>query len=64
MHSVVEFDGHEDHLFVADILQIVHLELARGVSLVAGLPWRVGVFDGLPSLTCWRPRPPVTQVQK
>src|SRR5262249_38439575 len=40
------FDGHEDHLLVAEILEIVHLEFARTVGLVPRLAGRVGVFDG------------------
>ena len=35
--AVEEFDGHEDHVLVADIFQIVHLELAGGIALVARL---------------------------
>src|SRR5215471_5721174 len=40
-----EFDRHEDHVAVTDILKVMHLEFARPISLVACLAGRVGVFD-------------------
>ena len=62
--AVEEFDGHEDHLLVADIRQVVDLEPAGSVGLVPGLARLIAVFDGGAIMDCWRPRPPVTQVQK
>src|SRR5580658_590378 len=44
--AVEEFDGHEDHLLVAEIFQVVDLILAGAVGFVAGLAGPVGVFDG------------------
>src|SRR5262249_53467371 len=42
--AVEELDGHEDHLLVAEILEVVYLELAGPVGLVARLARLVGVF--------------------
>ena len=36
--AVFELDGHEHHFAVAEVLQIMHLELAFTVGLVAGSP--------------------------
>src|ERR1700758_4666864 len=44
--ALQELDGHEDHLLVAEILEIVDLELAGAVGLVPRLAGRVGIFDG------------------
>src|SRR5262245_17261968 len=44
--ALQELDGHEDHLLVAEIFEIVDLELAGSVGLVPRLARRVGVFDG------------------
>src|ERR1700691_2462881 len=44
--AVEEFDGHENHLLVAQVLEVVHLELAKAIGLVAGLAGRVAIFDG------------------
>src|SRR5690606_4901816 len=44
--AVFELDGHEHHFAVAEILKVVHLELAFAVGLVARLAGLVGVFDG------------------
>src|SRR5262245_17992141 len=43
--AVEELDGHEHHLPVAEVLQVVHLELARPVGLVPRLARLIGVFD-------------------
>src|ERR1700739_1126418 len=43
--AVEKFDGHENHLFVAEILEVVNLELTRAVGLVPCLAGLVGVFD-------------------
>src|SRR5262249_57143798 len=43
--ALQEFDGHEDHLLVAEILEIVDLELAGPISLVPRLAGRVGGLD-------------------
>ena len=46
-------------LLVADVLEVVHLVLARPVGLVARLARLVGVFDrACRPCRCWRPRPP------
>src|SRR5271166_5845211 len=44
--AVEEFDGHEDHLLVAEIFQVMDLELARSIGLVPGLARLIGIFDG------------------
>src|SRR5262245_11062819 len=44
--ALQELDGHEDHLLVAEIFEIVDLELAGSVGLVPRLARRIGVFDG------------------
>src|SRR5262245_10558935 len=44
--AVLELDGHENHFLVAAVLQVVHLELALAVALVACLTRLVGVFNG------------------
>src|SRR6202050_3148691 len=44
--AVDVFDGHEDHLLVAEIFQVMDLVLARPIGLVAGLAGPVGIFDG------------------
>ena len=46
MGILSKFDGHEDHLLVAEIFKIMHLELSCGVGFVAGLAGLVGIFDG------------------
>src|SRR5262249_31823385 len=43
--ALQKLDGHEHHLFVAEIFQIMHLELPRPIALVPGLARSVGVFD-------------------
>src|SRR5437762_916762 len=43
--ALQEFDGHEDHLLVAEILEVMDLELAGAIGLVPGLAGRVGIFD-------------------
>src|SRR5580693_9742102 len=43
--AVEELDGHEDHLLVAEIFQVVDLVLAGAVGLVAGLARLIAVFD-------------------
>src|SRR5437764_15265762 len=49
-HSLVgalqKFDGHEHQLVVADVLEIVHLELPSTVRLVPRLARHIGVFHG------------------
>ena len=44
--AVEELDGHEDHLLVAEIFEVVDLVLAGAIGLVAGLAGLVAVFDG------------------
>src|SRR5262249_47583144 len=44
--TILEFDGHKDHLAIAEIFKIMHFELAFAVALVPGLAWLVGVLDG------------------
>src|SRR5260370_35360198 len=44
--ALQELDGHEDHLLVPEILKIMDLELTGAIGLVAGVPPRLGVFDG------------------
>src|SRR5262245_62996506 len=44
--ALQELDGHEDHLLVTEILEIVDLELAGSAALVPRLARRVGIFDG------------------
>src|SRR5581483_9192013 len=39
-------DRHENHFLVFEVVQVVHLVLALGVALVAGLAGLVGHFDG------------------
>src|SRR6266446_4791249 len=46
--ALQEFHGHEDHLFVAEIFEIVHLELAAAISFVPGFAGGVGILDGGP----------------
>src|SRR5580692_8638552 len=41
-----KLDRHENQLLVANVLQIVHLVLARAVGLVARFARLVAVFDG------------------
>src|SRR5262249_31967643 len=41
-----KLDRHKDQLGVADVLEIMHFELAWTVSLVTGLAGLIGVFDG------------------
>src|SRR3954453_12066602 len=43
--ALQEFDGHEDHVLVAQVFQIVDFELTWPVGLVPGLAWGVGIFD-------------------
>src|SRR4029079_11587564 len=43
--AVLELNGHENHLAIAEILQVVHLELALAVALVASLARLISVFD-------------------
>jgi len=45
VRAVEELDGHEDHLLVADIFEIMNLVLAGPVGLVPGLAGLIGVFD-------------------
>src|SRR6185503_18392086 len=44
--ALLEFDGHENHVLVAEVLEIVHLELTGGIGLVTGLTRLIGVLDG------------------
>src|ERR1700738_4139129 len=43
--ALEKFDGHEHHLLVAEILQVVDLVLPRSIGFVAGFARRVGIFD-------------------
>src|SRR4029077_15154091 len=43
--AVLELDGHKNHLAVAEIFQIVNLELVFAVALVPRLAWLIGIFD-------------------
>src|SRR5580704_7100024 len=43
--AVDVLDGHEDHLLVAEIFQVMDLVLARTIGLVASFAWLIGVFD-------------------
>src|SRR5262249_2889623 len=44
--ALQEFDGHEDHLLVAEIFEIVDLEFAGPVGLVPRVAGCGGVFGG------------------
>src|SRR6476620_10905841 len=44
--AVLELDGHKNHLAVAEIFQIVNLELVFAVALVPRLAWLISIFDG------------------
>ena len=46
--AVDRLDGHEHQLAVADVFQIVHLELARPIAFVPRLAGRVSVFHRRP----------------
>src|SRR3974377_600687 len=35
--AIEEFNGHEDHFFVAKVFKVMDLELTRSVGLMAGL---------------------------
>src|SRR5262249_23160130 len=41
-----KLDGHEHQLVIADVFQIVHLELPATITLVARFARRIGVFHG------------------
>src|SRR5262245_50561579 len=43
--ALQEFDGHEDHVLVADVFQVVDLAFVEPIGLVPGLAGGVGVFD-------------------
>src|ERR1700684_4272449 len=42
--AVDVLDGHEDHLLVAEVFQVVDLVLARPIGLVAGFARLIGGF--------------------
>src|SRR5665811_2615303 len=44
--AVFELDGHEHHFTVAEIFQVVHLELVEAVGLMTRLARLIGVFHG------------------
>src|SRR3954466_6697844 len=44
--AVLELNRHENQFLVAQIFEVVHLELAGAVALVPGLAGSVGIFDG------------------
>src|ERR1700677_4768298 len=44
--AIEKFDGHEDHLLVADIFQVMDLVLAGPIGLVPGLAGLIGIFNG------------------
>jgi len=44
--ALQELDGHEDHVLVAQVFQIVDFELARSIGLVPRLTGCIGVLDG------------------
>src|SRR6188474_2723272 len=44
--AVLELDGHENHFAIAEVFQIVHLELALAIGLVARLAGLIRVFNG------------------
>src|SRR5215203_4165948 len=44
--GIQELDGHEYHLLVPEIFEVMHLELPGAVSLVSGLARLIGIFDG------------------
>ena len=54
--TVLELDGHEDHLAIAQIFQIVNFEFALAVALVPCLAGLVGVFDRRAILHMHAPR--------
>jgi hypothetical protein len=45
VRAVEELDGHEDHLLIADIFEIMNLVLAGPIGLVPGLAGLIGIFD-------------------
>src|SRR5579883_1472029 len=44
--ALEKLDRHEHHIAIADVLEVMHLELAGPIGLVPGLAGRIGVFDG------------------
>src|SRR5215468_3163006 len=58
-----EFDRHENHVAVADVLKVMHLEFTGPIGLVTCLAGRIGVFDRgavhqVLAAAAWRDRGP------
>src|SRR5690242_2934442 len=45
IRAILELDGHEDHFAVAQIFEIVHLELTLSIALMSRFTRFIGVFN-------------------